>query len=171
MLGRMGREGMRAGDSDRKAVADQLKLALDEGRLDLSEYDERLQQTYGAKTFADLDGLLDDLPGTVPPQHSQVQPAATVAGSPATSGPRRSTGNQVARWVGPYGGVILVCIVIWAITSASAGRLTYFWPVWMLIPLVLGVTGQWFGHESGERAARDDRKAARDERKARRRGY
>ena len=171
MLGCMGREGMRAGDSDRKAVADQLKSALDEGRLDLSEYDERLQRTYGAKTFADLDGLLDDLPGTVPPQQSQVQPAAPATGP----GPRRSTPNQVARWVGPYGGVIVVCIVIWAVTSASAGQLTYFWPVWMLIPLVLGVAGQWFSHDNSDsnafRSARDDRRAARDERRARRRGY
>src|SRR3954453_9449579 len=106
----MGREDMRAGDSDRKAVADQLKGALDEGRLDLSEYDERLQRTYGAKTFADLDGLLDDLPGTVPPHQSQVQPAATAPGPAAALGPRRSTAGQVAQWVGPYGGVIVVCI-------------------------------------------------------------
>src|ERR1700761_8239023 len=168
----MGRDEMRVGDSDRKAVADQLKTALDEGRLDLSEYDERLQKTYGAKTFADLDGLLDDLPGTVPPQQPQVQPAATAA--PAVPGPARSTGNQVARWVGPYGGVIAVCIIIWAITSASAGHLTYFWPVWMLIPLVLGVAGQWAGHNHG-RSYHDERRAARDayraERRSRRRGY
>jgi hypothetical protein len=173
MLGRMGREGMRAGDSDRKAVADQLKSALDEGRLDLSEYDERLQKTYSAKTFADLDGLLDDLPGTVPPQHSQVQPAATQAPE-AAAAPARSTANQVARWVGPYGGVILICVLIWAITSASAGHTVYFWPIWMLIPLVLGVAGQWFGQSNDSkayRAGRDERRAARDERRARRRGY
>src|SRR3954454_9363970 len=98
----MGREDMRAGDSDRKAVADQLKAALDEGRLDLSEYDERVQRTYGAKTYADLDGLLDDLPGTVPVQHSQVQPAAS---APPVGAPARATrpgGRQIAHWVGPY---------------------------------------------------------------------
>jgi uncharacterized protein DUF1707 len=182
MLELMGREGMRAGDADRKAVTDQLKLALDEGRLDLSEYDERLQKTYAAKTFADLDGLLDDLPGTVPPQQSQVQPAAP-ATAPAPMAPARSTANQVARWVGPYGGVIAICVLIWAITCLSAGHFVYFWPVWMLIPLVLGVAGQWFGHGHGDgderrdayRAARDDRReayrAARDERRSRRRGY
>src|SRR6201995_109310 len=101
MLGRMGREGMRAGDSDRQAVADQLKRALDEGRLDLSEYDERLQQVYGAKTFGDLDGLLDALPGTVPPQHSQVQPVAPAV-SPVQDAAPPPGGNQFARWVGPY---------------------------------------------------------------------
>ncbi len=129
---------MRAGDTDRKAVADQLKAALDEGRLDLTEYDERLQRTYAAKTFGDLGGLLDDLPGTVPAGAAQVQPAAP-ASAPVT-------GRDVARWAGPYGGVVVVCVLIWAITSAAAGHLTYFWPVWMLIPLVLGTCGQWFGH-------------------------
>jgi Domain of unknown function (DUF1707) len=151
MLGLMGREDMRAGDSDRQAVADQLKTALDEGRLDLSEYDERVQRTYSAKTFADLDGLLDDLPGTTPVQHSQIQPAAAPApvGAPVQSG--RSSGRQIAQWVGPYAGVILVCTLIWAITSASAGHLTYFWPVWMLIPLIFGVFGQAFGGGNGRR--------------------
>jgi hypothetical protein len=153
MLGRMGREEMRAGDSDRKAVADQLKAALDEGRLDLSEYDERVQRTYGAKTYADLDGLLDDLPGTVPVQHSQVQPAASAppVGAPAQA--TRPVGRQIAHWVGPYAGVILVCTLIWLITSVSAGHVTYFWPVWMLIPLILGVFGQWFG-DGGRRDRR-----------------
>jgi hypothetical protein len=173
MLERMGREGMRAGDSDRKAVADQLKTALDEGRLDLSEYDERLQKTYAAKTFADLDGLLDDLPGTVPPQQSQVQPAAP-ASAPAAPAGDRSIGTQWARWTGPYGGAFLVCVLIWAVTSLSAGHLVYFWPVWMLIPIVLGVGGQWFGYNHSH-AERDERReayrAARDERRSRRRGY
>ena len=138
---------MRAGDGDRKQVADQLKDALDEGRLDLSEYDERIQRTYAAKTYADLDGLLDDLPGTVPVQHSQVQPAAPAAAVGTPVDPVHSTGRQVAQWVGPYAGVILVCTLIWLITSISSGQLQYFWPVWMLIPLVLGVTGQFFGDD------------------------
>src|SRR3954464_8424784 len=113
----MGREDMRAGDSDRKAVADQLKGALDEGRLDLSEYDERIQRTYAAKTYADLDGLLDDLPGTVPVQPSQVPPAAPAPPVGTTAGRPPSPGRQMAQWVGPYAGVILVCTVIWLITS------------------------------------------------------
>jgi hypothetical protein len=184
MLGCMGREGMRAGDGDRKAVADQLKTALDEGRLDLSEYDERLQKTYAAKTFSDLDGLLDDLPGAVPPQQSQVQPAAPAAPVIGNGpGSDRSSPGNWARWTGPYGGAFLVCVLIWAVTSLSAGHVVYFWPVWMLIPLVLGVGGQWFGYNHSHaddrrdayRAARDDRRAAyrsaRDERRARRRGY
>jgi uncharacterized protein DUF1707 len=155
---------MRAGDSDRQAVVDQLKKALDEGRLDLSEYDERLQRTYAAKTYEDLDGLLDDLPGTVPVRHSQVQPAATPpppVGSPA---PPQPVSAHLTRWLGPYGGVFAVCVLIWLITTVSAGHLTYFWPVWMLFPILLGVFGQWRGHENSDR---DARRAARRDRRGR----
>ena len=55
----MGRDEMRAADSDRQAVADKLKKALDEGRLDLAEYDERLQRAYAAKTYggSELPGI------------------------------------------------------------------------------------------------------------------
>jgi hypothetical protein len=145
---------MRAGDSDRKVVADQLKTALDEGRLDLDEFDERIQLTYAAKTFRDLDGLLDDLPGTVPVAHSQVQPAAT-AQPPASAG-QSTAAPRRAPWemLGPYGGVFLVCVLIWLITSVSARELTYFWPVWVMIPLVLGIIGQQRGGAGRARKAR-----------------
>ncbi|MBU2668659.1 DUF1707 domain-containing protein [Actinoplanes bogorensis] len=133
---------MRAGDGDRKAVAEQLKSALDEGRLDLHEYDERLQRTYAAKTFGDLDGLLDDLPGTVPVQHSQVQPAAAPPPPAAAAGP---AAVRRPPWVGGYGGVVVVCVLIWLFTMLASGHWIYPWPVWMLIPLVLGFFGQRFG--------------------------
>nr|WP_230414830.1 DUF1707 domain-containing protein [Micromonospora tarapacensis] len=64
-----GQDGMRAADSDRQAVAERLRVALDEGRLDLHEYDERLQRAYAARTYAELDALVGDLPapaGAVP---------------------------------------------------------------------------------------------------------
>lgn len=54
--------------------------------------------------------------------------------------------REVVRWVAPYAAVFAVCVLIWGITSAAAGHLTYFWPVWMLVPLLLGVGGQWLGH-------------------------
>ncbi|MFC7530433.1 DUF1707 domain-containing protein [Actinoplanes sp. GCM10030250] len=130
-------EGMRAGDADRQRVADQLKTALDEGRLDLGEYDERLQRTYAAKTFKDLDGLLDDLPGTVPVRKSQVEPhhAAPVHhGAPSgheDGGRSKGLGGMV--------GVFLVCTLVWAMTSLSSGHVQYFWPGWVLIPVVLAL--------------------------------
>jgi uncharacterized integral membrane protein len=164
MLESMGRDEMRAGDADRQAVADRLKAALDEGRLDLNEYDERLQKTYAAKTYADLDGLLDDLPGAVPPQRSQM--AAYQAPQPPTAPPAPEPvehQHNAMSWIGPYGGVVAVCILIWAISSVTSGHLTYFWPVWMLIPLILGIFGRAAGHGGG--SDRDARRAARRDRR------
>lgn len=54
---------LRAGDADRERVAECWRTALDEGRLHLHEYDEWLRDAYAAKTHAELDKLLMDLPG------------------------------------------------------------------------------------------------------------
>ncbi|HEV8527396.1 MAG TPA: DUF1707 domain-containing protein [Actinomycetes bacterium] len=158
----MGRDEMRAGDQDRQAVADRLKVALDEGRLDLHEYDERLQKTYAAKTFGDLNGLLDDLPGTAPPQQSRVAPYQAAPPAPA----QQEHQHSPSAWVYPYGGVILVCIAIWAITSISSGHLNYFWPVWLLIPLIFGIFGRLASR--GSRGGYPDRQARRAARRDRR---
>nr|WP_231927147.1 DUF1707 domain-containing protein [Micromonospora zamorensis] len=74
-----GRDGMRASDSDRTAVADRLRVALNEGRLDLHEYDERLQRAYAARTYAELDGLLTDLPPVASVERSALSPLTPAA--------------------------------------------------------------------------------------------
>lgn len=56
------RDGMRAADGDRAVVAERLRNALDEGRLTLTEYDERVRVAYASVTYADLNKLLADLP-------------------------------------------------------------------------------------------------------------
>ncbi|MEN2419297.1 DUF1707 domain-containing protein [Streptomyces rimosus] len=53
---------LRASHSDRDAVVEQLREAAAEGRLDLDELEERLEQALTAKTFADLAPLTADLP-------------------------------------------------------------------------------------------------------------
>lgn len=53
----------RAGDSDREAVAEQLRVAAGDGRIDLGELEERLEQAYAARTYRELDALVADLGG------------------------------------------------------------------------------------------------------------
>jgi hypothetical protein len=141
MLGGMGREEMRAGDSDRQAVADALKLALDEGRLDLAEYDERLQRAYAAKTYGDLDGLLDDLPATA----LTPKPASAPAPQPAAAPVQRRAGQLVRAWLGGFGGIFVISTIIWLATSIGSGHMQYFWPVWLLIPMAFGAIGHFRG--------------------------
>ena len=147
MLGGMDREEMRAGDGDRQQVAERLKAALDEGRLDLHEYDERLQRTYAAKTYGDLQALVTDLPGTIPAQQSQVQPVT----SPSPVAEQNTGRGAMPNWAGPYAGVVAVSVVIWVISSFAAGELLYFWPIWMFIPLIFGVIGQMTGRSGRKR--------------------
>ena len=59
---------LRISDADRHKVADLLRDAAGEGRIDLDELDERLEATYAAKTYADLVPITVDLPAH--PQHA-----------------------------------------------------------------------------------------------------
>ena len=154
----MGRDEMRAGDSDRQAVADKLKRALDEGRLDLGEYDERLQKAYAAKTYGDLNGLLDDLPDAAPSQPAG-QPAPRQAAPPPVVAAK--SGQFVRTWLGGFGGTFVVCTGIWLITSVTSGHLLYFWPVWLLIPMLLGFFGKLGDHDN---RGRQDGRHPRDRR-------
>ncbi|MFJ2740548.1 DUF1707 domain-containing protein [Streptomyces sp. NPDC087440] len=53
---------LRASDADRDRVADILREALAEGRLDAEEHGERIDAVYRAKTVAELEPLVRDLP-------------------------------------------------------------------------------------------------------------
>ncbi|MEO6511601.1 MAG: DUF1707 domain-containing protein [Nocardioides sp.] len=66
---------LRVSDEDRHKVAEILREAAGDGRIDLEELDERLEQTYAAKTYADLVPITVDLPA-----HQHQHP---VAKSPA----------------------------------------------------------------------------------------
>jgi hypothetical protein len=78
------REDLRAGDADRTFVAGRLKVALDEGRLSVDDYDERLRQAYAATTYGDLDRVLADLPVTIPEDEAQLMPAGAYHPAQAT---------------------------------------------------------------------------------------
>lgn len=53
---------LRASDADRDRIADILRDALAEGRLDASEHSERIDRAYAAKTLGELEPLVRDLP-------------------------------------------------------------------------------------------------------------
>ncbi|MEU6355245.1 DUF1707 domain-containing protein [Streptomyces sp. NPDC047072] len=53
---------LRASDADRERVAEVLRDALAEGRLDMEEFEERLDATYKARTYGELTPITRDLP-------------------------------------------------------------------------------------------------------------
>lgn len=53
---------IRAGDADRERTAERLRKGHAEGRLDMDEFQQRLERCYEAKTLDDLGELVSDLP-------------------------------------------------------------------------------------------------------------
>jgi hypothetical protein len=58
---------MLASAVDREHAVEFLKTAYADGRLSKDEYDTRMGQALDARTYADLDALITDLPGARPP--------------------------------------------------------------------------------------------------------
>ena len=109
---------MRVADADRERVAELLRQNYSEGRLTYSEFQERLEQTYASRTFADLDQVTVDLPAPPParPDRQSVR--------------RARTRNHVITYVT----IMLFLIAIWAVTGAG-----YFWPIWPILGWGIGV--------------------------------
>jgi hypothetical protein len=114
---------IRASDRDREAVIALLGEHTGAGRLTLTEFEERVSEATSARTLADLDRLLVDLPVVPSPR-----PAAA------------SGRGRAERWR-PWLMTAAICLTIWAATSIMAGYMIYFWPFWVIVPwgIVLAV--------------------------------
>jgi Domain of unknown function (DUF1707) len=86
---------MRVGDAEREAAAAELREHYASGRLTLDELNERVEAAFAAKTRADLNALMTDLPSARP--GGSGSPGWTGAGGQA--GPTRGRGA-----FGPGGG-------------------------------------------------------------------
>jgi ferric-dicitrate binding protein FerR (iron transport regulator) len=77
---------LRVSDAERSEVADLLSRHYGDGRLDQAEFEQRMDLAMHAKTYADLNGLMTDLPEA----EAVAQPGSP--GSPALS--RRQRGGR-----------------------------------------------------------------------------
>ena len=111
---------LRVSDAERNAVADKLSRHFSEGRLDQTEFKERLDKAMSAKTQGDLDGLFDDLP--------------PLASEPPPPPSRRSR--------------LVPFVVMVVLLSVVAGTSLTWWP-WFHVPwLLIAVVGYFLWHRS-----------------------
>ncbi|WP_406381728.1 DUF1707 domain-containing protein [Streptomyces sp. NBC_01618] len=82
---------MRASDAERERVAETLREAVAEGRLEMDEFEHRLDAAYKARTHGELEPLLRDLP----------VPGAAVA--PLGSAPAGPATGSAVRWADRIG--------------------------------------------------------------------
>jgi hypothetical protein len=122
-------EALRAADADRHKIADQLKAALDEGRLSLGEYDERVRDAYAARTYADLLVIVADLPK---PGMSAAEVNARRAADLKREARRMPIALSVLWTI--WGSVMAVNLVVWVLVAATVSGDVYPWPIWLLVP-------------------------------------
>jgi Domain of unknown function (DUF1707) len=86
--------GTRASDRERDAVVQRVQDAFAEGRLDDGEFDERSRAALTARTHADLDALLADLPA----EPSTPGPAPALPGPGRFAVALKSSVRRAGRW-------------------------------------------------------------------------
>lgn len=146
---------LRIGDADRDRAVQALSEHLASGRLDQSEFDERMAAALGARTASDLEPLFLDLPEPRPVTGTRSPAASTRPTHPSFTSP---TGSPDAAQVeglkpagGPGGGCggqrklpYMLAPLVWpaaiALVVISGGHL---W--WMMIVAALVCSGLWGG--------------------------
>lgn len=116
--------GTRASDAERDHIVRLLGRHMADGRIDLAEYDQRVERVYATSTREDLKLVLSDLPA-LPDEPSR--PAGTRA--------RRSRFPiwqriEASAWLG----VSVLVLIIWGAISLAVGEFTYPWPIWVIGP-------------------------------------
>jgi Domain of unknown function (DUF1707) len=150
---------MRASDHDRQEVVDRLRGALEDGRLKMDEYIDRMALAYQAVTHGDLAPLYADLPAVG-------SMAGREAARPASAPPARSPRPGVLAglpaalkvlWM-IWLTAVSINVVVWALVSGTAAHLVYPWPLWVagpygtaLFAFSAGITQIRRSHLSAER--------------------
>ena len=116
---------LRISDEDRHQVAEVLRRAAGEGRIDLDELDQRLEAAYAAKTYGELVPLTVDLPiGTthpVAPRPEQHRPVPAAGPVYATSLAIMGECKRVGAWTvdGTHNAFALMGSVVLDLRQAS----------------------------------------------------
>lgn len=127
--------GTRVSDADREAVGAELRTHFAEGRLDVDEFSERLDEVWKAETVAELDHVLRDLPA--PPRSGPARLQVTRTGS------SRVMHRMAAAHTRTF---LIVMAFIAALWLMSGGGGT--WPLW---PLAIWGFILWRHHRFADR--------------------
>jgi hypothetical protein len=127
---------MRASDRDRQQVVEQLRRAVEDGRLTMEEYVERMGVAYQAATYGDLAPLCADLPTTsqavAGPQTvvAAAAPPAVFCRASFLAGLPAALKVLWTIWLA----AVSINVVVWTLVSGTSGHLAYPWPVWVAGP-------------------------------------
>jgi phospholipid N-methyltransferase len=122
---------LRASDEDRERFAQNLREHFAAGRIAEDELAERLDAVYAARTIAELEAVVHDLPAL------PLSPAARRAElAERRAELRRHLLQQAGGSLTPF----VICTVVWAASGAQSN----FWPAFLLIfPVLFLVRNGW----------------------------
>jgi hypothetical protein len=100
---------MRVGDSEREATVNELREHFASGRLTQEEFNERMDEAFGAKTRGDLKAAMRELP-SVRPSTPAPTSSGYDSGSSGSSGSHHSSGSRPR--VGVLGAVMTVLLPV-----------------------------------------------------------
>jgi hypothetical protein len=145
----MDRDQMRASESDRQVVMERLRQAVEEGRLDVPEYQDRIDAAMQAKVYSELDVLIADLQQLPPPgfPDAGLEPTAVMhrqSLSKANQQLRESAEQGTQKWK-IAGVVIAIAVVAGLIVLAIAPELFLYLAIGVLVILVLFVVAAFAG--------------------------
>ena len=126
----MDQQEKRASDAEREEVVSRLRVALDEGRIKMDEYLDRMGKAYEAVTRGELALLQEDLPEPAGESRpAETQDSAFPSPDFGDQGPQL----RVLRTVWLI--AVSVNVVVWGLVSATTDKLIYPWPLWVAGPL------------------------------------
>jgi hypothetical protein len=129
------RQKMRASDHDRQAVVDRLRDAVEDGRLKIEEYVDRMGLAYQAVTYGDLAPLYADLPVVGSMAEREAAPPATAPpGCVARRGVLADLPAALKVLWTIWLAAVSINVVVWALVSGTTGHLVYPWPLWVAAP-------------------------------------
>ncbi|WP_026929029.1 DUF1707 SHOCT-like domain-containing protein [Glycomyces tenuis] len=148
---------LRIGDAERTSLSELLRSSVDRGYLTLEEYEKRVGVLMEAKTIGEAEEVLGDLPAYQQIIESQ-EPKLEPLGTPPW-----------VKWL--WFGVSIpigINVGVWLILEATVGSI-YFWPVWVLVPLLVVAGALTVAERTIMRPAEEKKRQERVQRKKYRR--
>jgi uncharacterized membrane protein YgcG len=118
---------IRASDAEREEYAQMLRAAMSEGRLTLTDGEERLAKTYAAAFRDELDPLTNDLPG---------YGRRAMFDTPEFRDKER---RHMRRHMGRVASISAILVGIWTVIAIVAGP-TFFWPIIPIAFMLFGLS-------------------------------
>ncbi|MEU6857625.1 DUF1707 domain-containing protein [Glycomyces sp. NPDC046736] len=144
----MDRDQMRASESDRQVVMERLRQAVEEGRLDVAEYQDRVDAAMLARTYSELDVLLSDLQALSPPGFADgpVEPTRMMPPSLSKANQQLREGQEpAARKWRIVGVAVAIAIAAALVLFLVAPELLLWAAIAVLVILVLFVVAAFAG--------------------------